>query len=150
AAGTKIRALACKSGNTNSSIEEAVYNFKAADPSALPSGGVQSSGTVITLSTVTASGQIHYTTDGSTPTCLTPNPITETGTIPAITTNTQVMAIVCRSGYASSNVETFDYQVRAGAPSISPASGTYGDTVAVTLTPGTNGTIHCYTTDNTA
>jgi hypothetical protein len=121
-----IKALACKVGNTNSTVTTAVLSFKAADPGASPLPAEVAQGTIVTVSTVTANNganavSIHYTTDGTIPTCLTGSVFGQAGNV-QIDQNTTIRALACRGNYIASNLGTFAYTVRLGAPTITPAA----------------------------
>lgn len=153
AANTKIQAIACKAGNTKSTVQSAVYQFKAAKATSLPDPpGIVAAGTQITLSTITTGGDIHYTiAPAARPTCLTGSVITDTGLTAPISQNTTFQTVVCKAGYQNSDTADFTYLVRADDPTIAPAAGTKDNDLTggtgVTITLGTGADFACYTTN---
>ncbi len=135
--GTKVQAIACKSGNTNSTVTSATYGFKAAAATALPMAGEVADNTTVTVSTVTVGGTIHYTINDVQPTCLTGSTF-GAGVISGnlnVSGNTTIRTIVCKAGYADSDPATFAYTVRVDAPTLD--TGTYNnDHGVVASNPG--------------
>jgi hypothetical protein len=114
-------------------------------PSISPNGGSFTSPQTVTLSTTTASAQIYYTLDGSTPTTAS---TVYTGPI-TISYDTTLNAIASAPGYIQSAVSTATFTFSNQTPpiSFSPAAGTYLNSQTVTLSdPDTNAKIY-YTTD---
>ncbi|MGA8288631.1 MAG: chitobiase/beta-hexosaminidase C-terminal domain-containing protein, partial [Acidobacteriaceae bacterium] len=120
----------------------------AAAPLISPNGGIFSSAQNVTLSSTTASADIHVTLDGSTPT---PASTPYTGPI-AISTDTIVKAIASAPGYIQSDVSSaafsFSSQTACSPPSspgvnlCSPANGsTVSSPVQVTANSTVAGTI---------
>jgi hypothetical protein len=105
-----------------------VYGLFNGEPSAeapviTPNGGTFASNQSVTLSTATASAQIYYTLDGSTPTpasTLYSGPVT-------ISTDTTVKAIASAAGYIQSPISSaiFNFSDQTPLVSFSPAAGTY-------------------------
>lgn len=109
--GTKtIKAIAIKSGFTNSNISESTFNLeKTAIPTAnYNSGANVAYGTKIILGTPTSTNcEFYYTTDGTTPTTHSnkySNGIT-------IADSITIKAIAIANGYVASDVATFIYKV---------------------------------------
>jgi len=99
----------------------------------------------VALSDATAGAVVHYTTDGTTPTASSP---VYSGPI-VITQATTISAIATLAGQAPSAVATATYTILqpVAVPTFSPASGTFVNSVTVTIGDATPGaTIH-YTTD---
>ncbi len=95
----------------------------AAAPAITPNGGTFSASQSVTLSTTTATAEIFYTLDGSTPTpasTLYAGPIT-------ISTDTTIKAIASAPGYVQSSVSsaTFTFTDQTPPVSFTPAGGTY-------------------------
>lgn len=118
AAGTvMVNVMACAPGNISAGAVSQTYTLKAGtptmqgpDPSAtLP---YQSGGYMPTLASVTTGSALHYTTDGSTPTCVTGTPLAmNPGAVPTFTTSTTFNAIACKVGYVPSPVGEFVYGI---------------------------------------
>jgi len=101
-------------------------------PTANPPAGTYSSAQSVTL-TAPGSSSIHYTTDGTDPTCSTGNVYS---TAIPVSTNTTIKAIACY-GDNSSSVATFAYVINTGG-----GGGDGGSTYhTITSTPGANGSI---------
>ncbi|WP_394836697.1 chitobiase/beta-hexosaminidase C-terminal domain-containing protein [Pendulispora rubella] len=108
---TRIRAIACKSGMLDATPTQADYTLTAAKPTFEPRPETYdpSHPVPVTLATTTQGGQIHYTTDGTTPYCGGTPSFPEKGTIPAFKADTTVRAIACKGNYAESDVVTMKY-----------------------------------------
>lgn len=144
-----IRAIGCQAGATSSDISNASYAFKVGAPTSDVPGGFVAMNTVPTLSTVTTSAVIHYTTNGVAATCTTGNTSGSNNfvSLAALTQNTTVSAIACRTGYTDSDGVQLVYNVKVAAPILSPPPGSYSSNVSITAT-GTTGTV-CFTGDGT-
>ena len=123
-----------------------------AAPLIMPPGGLFFDSVTVKLFTITSGTTIHYTTDGTDPTTLSP-----VFTAPfTLTTNVApqaVKAIAVRSGFNDSSITsaTFNVTPRPTTEDVTfdPVAGTYFDSVTVTLSSATPGaTIH-FTTDGT-
>jgi hypothetical protein len=104
-----VKALAMKSGYTNSAVGTATYTFKADRPTFSPATGTYNSTQTVTISTTPPSATIYYTTDGSTPTTSSSvysGPITVSAT-------EKVKAIATVTGYSNSAVGTATYTFKA-------------------------------------
>jgi hypothetical protein len=120
--------------------------YKAAPPTFSPPGGTYQAAQSVTLATTSAGAAIYYTTDGSTPNT---SSTAYSSPIP-VQQFTVINAIAAGPDWVDSNVSTATYALRAAAPIISPAAGTYNAPLAVTLAhPDPNVTIY-YTTNNAA
>jgi hypothetical protein len=74
----------------------------AIDASSLADGGA---GTRLASATIGAT--IHYTTDGTAPTCTTGTAVPSPSVIPSPDPSATLQAIACKAGYAPSTVSTF-------------------------------------------
>jgi len=152
---TQISAIACLAGWTDSAPTAIfVYNFNAAVPTLLPAPiAIQTSQTV-TASSTTAGSSIHYTTDGSLPTCASsttaPNLVAPSdGTENVVI----IRSIACKTGYLASSDVTGNYSLTGtlAPPIISPIAGTYPTAQNVSINLGSNnpvGTSIHFTTDS--
>ena len=104
----------------------------AVAPVITPNGGTFGATQSVTLSTTTtASAQIFYTLDGSTPT---PASTLYAGPI-SISTDTTLKAIASAAGYLQSGISSavFNFSDQTPQISFSPAAGTYASAQQVTL-----------------
>jgi hypothetical protein len=150
-ATTTFRAIAYKSGMTDSSVTSATYTFVpgvVADPTYSPAAGNFSSPMSVTIASSTAGASIRYTTDGTTPT-------SSTGTLyagpVAISATTSFRAIAYKSGMTDSAVTSATYTFVPPAPvanpTYSPAPGNFSSPMSVTISSTTAGASIRYTTD---
>lgn len=117
----------------------------AAAPVISPNGGNFSSTQTVTLSSATASADIYYTLDGSTPSpasTLYSGPIT-------ISSDTTIKAIASAAGYVQSGVTSATFQFSGQTPAVtfSPAAGSYQNAQTVMLTDTDANAQIYYTTD---
>ena len=117
----------------------------AAPTLSLPGGNYHSSQSV----TITGpdGSTIYYTTDGSTPTALSPS-----GTSPVTLTvngTTTLQALAVQGGYQASSIASAEYDFTAVAPTVSQPTATYSSAPSVTFTPADPGETITYTTDGT-
>ena len=146
---TTIKAIAVKSGMTNSEVTTATYTInlpQVETPTFSPAAGTYTSAQSVTISSATSGATIHYTTDGSSPTT---SSATYSGAI-SVSSTTTIKAIAVKSGMTNSEVATATYTInlpQVETPTFSPAAGTYTSAQSVTINCATSGaTIH-YTTD---
>ena len=149
-ASETLNAIATEVGYLNSSVGTAVYVIltPAATPTFAPPPGTYSSAQTITISDSTPSSIIYYTTDGTTPTVL--SPIYSAPFV--ISTTTTVKAIATAPGFNQSAVGTAVYTLSfptAATPTFSPVAGTYMSPQTVTISSTTAGAAIYYTTDGT-
>ena len=67
-----------------------------------------------------------------------------------VSVNTTVKAVVYATGVAASQVASASYLIQAGAPSFSPAAGTFSSAQTVSLSSATVATAFRYTVDGSA
>jgi len=139
---------AFKSGMPASNTGGAVYTMEVAAVTVSPSTATYTSAQSVTMSTATSGAAIRYTTDGTTP--------TEASTLYAsaisVGTSTVVKAAGFKTNWTASGVTTRTYTMNFGtlsAPTSDQATGSYVDSVTVTLTAMAGAQIR-YTTNNTA
>jgi hypothetical protein len=156
----KIKATACKAGNTDPAggavMPDATYTFKAANPTVAPIGA---DGTTVpasykeqvTLSTLTGGGgvDIHFRVDGTAPNCLTagaqgpgsfPTAFTNASAgeydcagnacLVTIGENISIKAVACKTNYTPSNGVTFGYTVQLPQPTLTNTGSHANDTTA--------------------
>ena len=146
---TTIKAMAVKSGMTNSEVATATYTInlpQVATPTFSPAAGTYTSAQSVTISSTTSGATIYYTTDGSTPT--TSSSVYSSAISVSSTTTIKAMAV--KSGYTNSEVATATYTInlpQAATPTFSPAAGTYTSAQSVTISSTTSGATIYYTTD---
>jgi len=105
---TTLKAIAYKSGMSDSSITSGVYTItlQVAAPTFSPGAGSYSSAQSVTISSTTGGASIRYTTDGSTPS-------ESAGTLYSspvpISTTTTLKAIAYESGMTDSPVTSATY-----------------------------------------
>ncbi len=113
-----IKALAVKSGMTNSEVATATYTInipQVETPTFSPAGGTYTSAQSVTISCATDGATIYYTTNGDTPT--TASSVYSTA-IPVSATTT-IKAIAVLSGYTNSEVASATYTISASTSTTS-------------------------------
>lgn len=171
--GTQLKAMACKAGNTDSTVRTATYSFFVTDLETDPGPGTYPYGTPITFKLIPSLGPIpgvttsgvtfRYTTDGSTPTCSSGS--TSTGSFGNLTADVTIKVLGCKLGFAPTAVLTRTFDMSGiGTPTFSPlpvtgyptqtpaANGdiTNAPTVVVsTVSSAAPEAIFCYTTNGT-
>lgn len=127
---------------------------QAATPTFSPVAGVYTSTQTVTISTVTGSATICYTTDGTTPTANGAGTCTH-GTTYSTTVSVSVSetlkAIASKSGDTDSAIGVAAYTInqsssQLAAPTFSPVAGSYSTAQSVTIS-GPAGATLCYTLD---
>ncbi|MEK0314598.1 chitobiase/beta-hexosaminidase C-terminal domain-containing protein [Cohnella sp. 56] len=108
-----IKAIALKSGMTDSAVATAAYTIggqqQVATPTFSPAAGTYTSAQSVTIGTATSGAAIRYTTDGSTPTS---SSTLYTGAINVASTQT-IKAIALKSGMTDSAVATAAYTINS-------------------------------------
>ncbi|MCG9874831.1 MAG: chitobiase/beta-hexosaminidase C-terminal domain-containing protein [Leptospiraceae bacterium] len=150
---TRIQAIGCLLAwmpSTPSPIQ--TYTLEVANPilSPAPPFAIQSS-QIVSASSSTSSSIIHFTDDGSLPTCVS-STIPPTVIADASEVAVQIRAIACRANFDPSSVSSGNYILTGTlvAPSFTPASGTFTSTQNITLNNGSGnpvGTEIRYRTD---
>ncbi|HTB79913.1 MAG TPA: chitobiase/beta-hexosaminidase C-terminal domain-containing protein [Opitutaceae bacterium] len=148
-ASTTFKAIAYKSGSTDSSITSAAYTInippaQVAAPTFSPAAGTYTAAQTVTINSATAGATIHYTTDGSTP--------SETaGTIysgpVSISATATLQAIASKSGMTDSSVTSGAYVINTGGGTVTfQNNGTKEGWPNYPQTPEAKGTITDVTT----
>jgi hypothetical protein len=129
AATTTLKAIAYKSGMTDSSVTSATYTISAstvAAPAFSPGGGTYTGAQSVTITSSTSGATIRYTTNGTTPT-------STTGTVYSapvgIAATATLKAIAYKSGMTDSSVTSATYTINtggggSGTQNINVATGT--------------------------
>ncbi len=150
-----IKAIAVKSGMTDSQVSSFSYTIKAVvptkveAPTASVAAGEVASGTKVSLSTATTGADIYYTLNGTVPTT---ESTKYAGSI-EITKAMTIKAIAVKSGMADSEVSSFSYTIKAvvpgkvSAPTASVAAGEVASGTKVSLSTATSGADIFYTLD---
>ncbi|MDR2482789.1 MAG: chitobiase/beta-hexosaminidase C-terminal domain-containing protein [Treponema sp.] len=147
-AAATIKAIAVKSGMTDSDVMTAVYTVlsKVAAPMASPETGTYTTAQSVTLSCATSGAVIYYTIDGTTPT------VSSSVYTSPISVTAIIKAVAVKTGMADSDVMTAEYTVldKVDAPTASPETGTYTTAQSITLSCAAGGAVIYYTIDGTA
>lgn len=141
----RIWAYATNPGWTSSPIVAASYSFTTALPSFSLAAGVYDTNKLLVLSDTATGSTVHYTLDGSVPTCASPAyaaPIVLSGTV-------LVKAIGCHDGWLPSAVDSAYYEFKVAAAIFSVDSGVYRDIQTVSIKSRSPGVTWFYTTDST-
>ncbi len=149
---TTLKAIAYKSGMTDSQVISATYTIgfaTVATPTFNPVEGTYSSAQDVTISTSTSGATIRYTTDGSDPTPSTGNVYSAPVNIASTST---LKAIAYKSGMNDSAIATGVFTINAtmvANPVLAPPADTYGTAQNITITSATSGATIRYTTNGT-
>ena len=142
---TTLQAVAYSNGNY-STVTSATYTVTQAIPNApqfSAASGTYTGSLTVTITDSTSGAAIYYTTNGSTPTTSS-TLYSSPGSIPIGTTTLQAVAYL--NGVYSA-VTSANYTVAPAAPQFSAPSGTYANSLVVTITDSTNGAAIYYTTN---
>ncbi len=152
AVSVKIGDTTINSTSDSTIVTNAVKNITPIAPVSTPvfqpAGGNYSQDVNVVITTATPGATIRYTIDGSVPSALSGNiyggPI-------VISNTTTIKAVAVKSGYADSQVVSALYTLplKAAAPVITPAAGTYTSAQTITIVSATTGAVIKYTTDGT-
>jgi hypothetical protein len=149
-----IRAVAVKPGMTDSPVVSATYTITYTQITATPTftvpAGTYSTDQSVAIVCAMPDATIYYTTDGSTPTTVSPvytGPISVAG----IGTTMTIKAMAVKTGLADSPVVTATYTIVAtqtvATPAFVPATGVYSADQSVTIICSTSGATIYFTTD---
>ena len=117
-ADTTIKAIAIKSGMTDSAVTSAVFTVNIAPPPAVeapvitPAGGTYTTAQSVTITCTTAGAVIHYTADGTTPSSAS---ALYGGAITVSSTQT-IKAVAVKSGMTDSTVTIAAYTINLATP----------------------------------
>ena len=132
---------------TLSAVGSGTYTMVAGTPAFNPAGGSYGSAQTVTISSVTPSAIIFYTTDGTTPTTN-----SAIYTTPISVPGTEILqAFATYTGFANSTIESSQYTIgnMTGTPTFSPAPGIYNSSQTVTISDLTPSATIYYTTNGT-
>jgi hypothetical protein len=138
-----VKAIAAATGYTNSAVGSATYTLKVATPTFSPVAGTYNSTQTVTISSITPSTTIYYTTNGTTPTT---SSTVYSGPISVTATET-LKALAAKTGYTNSAVGSATYTLKVATPTFSPAAGTYTSAQTVTISDATPSATIYYTTN---
>lgn len=144
-----IEAIAIASGHTNSAVASATYTIAplVATPTFSVAGGTYTTTQTVSISDSTAGALIYYTTNGSTPSA---SSTPYAGPITVSSTET-IEAIAIKASYTNSAVATATYTIAPvlATPAFSQPTGTYTNSVSVSITDSTGAAQIYYTTNGT-
>jgi hypothetical protein len=117
---TTLKAIAIKSGMTDSAVMSVAYVFQPATPTFTPGDGVYASAQSVTISCSTPGTSLYYTLDGNPPTT---SSTLYTGAVSVTSTKT-LKAIAAKTGWNSSSAASAIYTITGGAtyPAVSNAT----------------------------
>ena len=138
-----LKAIAIKSGYTNSSIASAAYTMVCSNPTITLTAGTYNNDQSTTITTTTAGATIRYTLDGTTPT---ESSAVYSSAI-AITSSKTLKAKVFKSGYTASSMVSAAYTLKCEQPSLSAETNTSIGSQDITITCGTTDAVIRYTLD---
>jgi hypothetical protein len=142
-----IKAIAVKNQMLNSAVASETYTITylpVATPTFDVSAGTYDNPQNVTISSTTIGAEIHYTTDGTTPSKS--HGTLYEGSAINITQNTTLSAIAYHTQMLDSNVSSVDIKIRVAPPTFDNGPGTYSVSVDVALTCTSCTTIY-YTTN---
>jgi uncharacterized repeat protein (TIGR03803 family) len=134
-ATTTLKAIAYKSGFTDSTVTPGLFTIntlppQVAAPAFSPAAGTYTSAQTVTISTATNGASIRYTTDGVT------TPTETVGTIYSgsvlISTTTKLEAIAYKAGMTDSSVTSGQYTISSTTRSLTGTSGNGFHALALT------------------
>jgi len=145
---TTLNAIACNVNWLDSSVSTASYTFQTPNPQFSLAAGTYTTAQNISITDAQPSASIHYTTDGTAPTC-TSAPFT--GPI-LVSTSTTIKAIACNAGWNSSGIisSLFTITGQVAAPTVDVPGATYTTVQTLNLTTTTPGASIYYTLNGTA
>ena len=94
-------------------------------PTFSPAAGSYVGPQTVTISSLTTGATIYYTTNGSTPTTLSPNGITPVTVVVPANTNITVKAYAVKSGSTDSSVQSATYSTYTNYTWVNPAGGNW-------------------------
>lgn len=149
-----VRAIAVKSGMTNSPVAVGFYNISqpgvVKQPVISPNGGNFNGSVTVSLSTVTPGATIYYTTSGNLPVIGTGFTKPYVGPFTLYGTAT-IRAMAVKTGLVNSSIAVANFVVNnpdiVAAPSFTPGPGNYPGAISVTISSTTPGAQIFYSTN---
>lgn len=143
-ANLTLKAIAYKTGLTNSNVSSGIYTISCTAPTFNPVAGTYNGSQSVSILSSTIGASIRYTTDGS-------NPSSTVGTLYSspvvIGANTTLKAIAYKINMNPSPISSAAYSIKCSSPVFSPIAGTYSTVQNVSITSATAGTTIRFTTD---
>lgn len=139
-----VKAIAYKSGMTDSTIAIRTYYIRAATPTFSVPTGTYYNDQNVTISTTTTGASIYYTLDGSDPTPT--NGTLYTGPV-LINKSATLKAVAYKDNMELSPVASATYTLVVSTPTVSPAFGNLASPTLVTISCSTNAAVIKYTLD---
>jgi LruC domain-containing protein len=143
-ANLTLKAIAYKTGLTNSDVSWSVYTISCAQPTFNPVAGTYNGSQTVSILSTTIGVSIRYTTDGTTPS-------STVGTVYSspvvISENTTIKAIAYKIDMNPSPISSAAYSIKCASPVFSPVAGTYSTSQNVSITSATVGSTIRYTND---
>lgn len=140
-----LKAIAYRTGYSDSSVSSATYTLPCAVVVASPAGGTYNNDQSVSLSCATSGAIIRYTWNDPTP------PSATYGTIYSsplnVTGNLQLGVIAYKDGWDPSTVGYPTYLMNTLAPAFNPPGGSYASGQSVTISNATSGSSIRYTTN---
>ena len=141
---TSIKAIAYKTGMTESQVATGTYNFYLPAPTFSVVSGTYNTVQNVEINCIAEGAKIYYTTDGTEPT----SSSTEYTTAVTIDKTKTIKAIAVKEGWENSSIVKAEYTLKVPAITYTPdPSNQFDESVTVTLT--CNGATIYYTIDST-
>jgi hypothetical protein len=130
-----------------SGIDSAAFHFKVATPVLSSSTGNYDTTQLLSLTDSATGAVIHYTVDGSTPTCS--SPVYNPASLLRLDSTVTIQARACLVGWDSSNIATGNDTFKVAKITFSPDSGVYRSYQTVKLSTRSPGVSLFVTRDST-
>jgi alpha-tubulin suppressor-like RCC1 family protein len=143
-----LKAVAMKTGWTDSDVMSGTYTMKVGTPSLSVAGGTYSSAQSVTVSTVTSGATLHWATDGSEP--MEADPIVASGGTVVVNQSATLKVKGWKAGWTPADTTTATYTLTLGtavAPTFDPPAGSYAMPETVSISTTTSGATVRYTLD---
>lgn len=142
-----INAIAIKQGWRSSKVVAATYTFKVATPNLSFRTGNYDTTQMLRITDSAANVSIHYTLDGSIPTCA--STLYNADSLLRLDSNVVVKARGCRDGWLQSDSVVGNYTFKVAKIVFTPDSGIYRSYQVVTLNTRSPGVTFYVTRDST-